>query len=94
MSEKIESRIPKFANYREEAEFWDTHDFTDFADETRPVEVKFSKNLSKTIQVRITPDVYAQLEREADRVGVDTSTLAKMWILERLRGVEPVQQGS
>ena len=94
MSDKTKSRIPEFANYREEAEFWDTHDFTEFDDETRPVEVKFSKHLSKTIQVRIAPDVHAQLEEEANRVGVGTSTLARMWILERLRGAEPVHQGS
>ena len=49
MSEKRESRIPKFANYREEAEFWDTHDFMDFEDELRPVEVVISGELLKRI---------------------------------------------
>jgi hypothetical protein len=36
------TQIPEFTSYKEEAEFWDTHDFTDFEDETTLVEVKVS----------------------------------------------------
>lgn len=32
-------RIPAFNSIEEEAEFWDTHDFTDFRDLTEPVEL-------------------------------------------------------
>ncbi len=39
------SRIPEFQSLEEEAEFWDTHDFTDYLDELRPVQVRFSPNL-------------------------------------------------
>ena len=56
MNEKRESRIPEFANYREEAEFWDTHDFMDFEDELRPVEVVFSEGFLKTIGKRKRAD--------------------------------------
>jgi hypothetical protein len=31
------SRIPDFQSIEEEAEWWDTHDFTDYLDELRPV---------------------------------------------------------
>ena len=31
------SKLPKFANDQEEAEFWDTHDSADFLDDTEPV---------------------------------------------------------
>jgi len=40
------SRIPKFSSYEEEAEFWDTHDTEEFADELEEVEVKFHPPLS------------------------------------------------
>ena len=33
-------RIPSFANVEEEAAFWDTHDFTDFAEELSPVQLQ------------------------------------------------------
>ncbi len=32
--------IPAFNSYEEEATFWDTHDFTDFKEETTPVTVR------------------------------------------------------
>ena len=35
--EQHKSRIPEFASREEEAEFWDTHDFTDYLDELEPV---------------------------------------------------------
>ena len=30
MDDQNQSRIPEFANREEEAEFWDTHDITDY----------------------------------------------------------------
>jgi len=33
------SKLPKFATDQEEADFWDTHDSTQFLDDTEPVEV-------------------------------------------------------
>ncbi|RJS82250.1 hypothetical protein CW713_05345 [Methanophagales archaeon] len=37
--------IPIFKSVEEEAEFWDTHDTEEFADEFEPVEVKFARPL-------------------------------------------------
>jgi hypothetical protein len=36
------NRMPDFKSVEEEAEFWDTHNITDFLDEMRPVRVRFS----------------------------------------------------
>lgn len=41
-----ESRTPEFSNLEEDAEFWDTHDITDFLDELRPVKAQVAANLS------------------------------------------------
>ncbi len=38
--------IPAFNSYEEEAEFWDTHDFTDFKQETEAAKVKATTGLS------------------------------------------------
>lgn len=56
VSEPRESRIPEFTNIEEEAQFWDTHDTTEFEDEFRPVQVRFAKNLSKGLKVRFDPE--------------------------------------
>lgn len=79
------SRIPQFASYEEEAEFWDTHDTTDFEDEMKPVKVTFAQNLSEPLSIRLDPDTLAQLRARAHEKGIGPTTLARMWLLERLR---------
>jgi hypothetical protein len=37
------SPIPDFKSIEEEAGFWDTHDFTDYLDEFKPVKVRVSE---------------------------------------------------
>jgi hypothetical protein len=43
--------IPRNASREELAKFWDTHDFTDYLDELKPIKVTFAKNLSKRSKV-------------------------------------------
>jgi hypothetical protein len=38
--------------------------------------------------VRVTGDVWRALHREAKELGVGPTTLARMWIMEKLRAVE------
>ncbi|MBI2329362.1 MAG: hypothetical protein HYU85_06995 [Chloroflexi bacterium] len=52
-------------------------------DEVVPVEVK--KPLDKVIPVRLPADKWEQIRAEARELGVGPTTLARMWILERLR---------
>ena len=77
--------IPQFQTVEEEAEFWDTHDFTDYLDELKPVKVRFAKNLSEGITIRFDPETLRKLREEAKRKGMGPTTLARMWILERLQ---------
>ena len=43
--------IPAFTSYEEEAEFWDTHDFTDFQAETEPAKVVAPRGFSAKVAV-------------------------------------------
>ncbi|MBI3931150.1 MAG: hypothetical protein HY325_03915 [Chloroflexi bacterium] len=52
-------------------------------DEVVLVEVK--KPLDKVIPVRLPADKWEQIRAEARELGVGPTTLARMWILERLR---------
>jgi predicted DNA binding CopG/RHH family protein len=79
------TRIPKFASIEEEAEFWDTHDTTDFEAEFKPVRVRFAKPLSEGITVRLDPDTLIELRSLAGEQGLGPTTLARMWIRENLR---------
>ena len=53
------------------------------SDEIVQVEVK--KPLDKVIPVRLSGDKWEELRREARELGIGPTTLARMWILERLR---------
>ena len=79
-------RIPAFASIEEEAAFWDTHDTTDFEAEFKPARVRFSKNLSQVLAVRLDQGMLEELRRRANTKGIGPTTLARMWILERLQG--------
>ena len=88
-TKSTKSRIPSFANYKEEAAFWDTHDTADYADEFRPVKARFAKNLSQALSIRLDSRTIDSLRAQAARKGVGPTTLARMWILERLETITP-----
>ena len=79
------SRIPEFTSVEEEAAFWDTHDTTAFEDEFKPVKVRFAKNLSQGLTVRLDPQTLEKLRAEASTKGIGPTTLVRMWVMERLR---------
>ncbi|MBA2277330.1 MAG: hypothetical protein H0W06_06160 [Chloroflexia bacterium] len=79
------SRIPDFRTREEEAAFWDTHDFTDYLDESWPVRLRRTKNLTRGLTVRLEPQDREQLGELARKQGIGPSTLVRMWIKERLR---------
>jgi len=58
-------------------------DAWDEADTVVHMEVK--KPLDKVIPVRLPSDKWEQIREEARELGVGPTTLARMWILERLR---------
>jgi len=58
-------------------------DAWDEGDEIVTVEVK--KPLDKVIPVRLSADKWEELRKEARELGVGPTTLARMWLLERLR---------
>lgn len=78
------SDIPDFKSYQEEADFWDTHDFTEF--DLKPVKVTVAKNLSHVVSVRLDTNAIDELESRASHQGVGMTTLIRMWVMEKLNG--------
>lgn len=79
-------KLPRFANEQEEAEFWNTHDATDYLDETEPVEMTFrdSRLPKKQISLRLDPETIDSLKEVARKKGIGYQTLIRMWVVERL----------
>ncbi len=87
-----ERRIPDSKSRQERAEFWDTHDFTDYLDELTPVRARFAKNLSQGITIRLDPDTLSTLRALAKEQGLGPTTLIRMWILEHLHSTHGAEK--
>jgi predicted DNA binding CopG/RHH family protein len=84
--------IPHNASREELAKFWDTHDFTDYLDEFKPVKAKFAKHLSKGVTVRLDTETIDKLDKQAKKKGLGTTTLIRMWLLEHMEEQEKKQE--
>jgi predicted DNA binding CopG/RHH family protein len=85
------SKIPRLADDREEAPFWDTHDSTETLNDTQPVEVNFIDARPPQVQIslRIDAEAVRQLKTVARCKGVGYQTLIRMWVMERLQAEMP-----
>lgn len=76
--------VPEFKSYKEEANFWDSHSLADYQDLLKPVKFKFAKNLSTPLTIRMDEKTLNKLREEAHKKGIGPTTLARMWIMERI----------
>lgn len=86
---KETKRIPRFSSIEEMAEFWDTHDSSEYEHEFEPVEFEIAKPLKSTwmLSIRLDKETFDALRAIAKPKGLGASTLARMWILEELARV-------
>ena len=79
------SKIPKPDSIEALAEFWDTHDLTDFEDELQEVaEPVFVRGA--TIKVPLESGEVEQVERMAQARGVSREELIRAWVRKKLNG--------
>ena len=76
--------IPEeFDSCEEAAEFWDTHDTTDYPNAFRTIEVE-SEFRSRHYEVELEEEVIRKLRAQARRKGVTVSRLASDLLREQL----------
>jgi len=77
--------LSKSGSLQELAEFWDTHDLTDFEDQIH--EVHFEVDIrSRKHYVAIDPDLITEVRRVAR--GLSTESLINLWLQQRLQAAE------
>ncbi len=86
------SRIPEFASIEEEAEWWDTHDITDYLDELRPVQLRVSPTFWSVYRMTLQLDLadWQELSQRASAQGSEPAELVARWVTDRLRHETPV----
>lgn len=80
------SKIPTFKTREEEAKFWDTHSLADYWDEFKDVDivVELQKPKDETLVLRLQKNMKDKLDKTAKRKGLSVSSLARMWLIEKL----------
>ena len=76
------SSISHSRSITEMAEFWDTHDATDYDDQTYEVTIEFDLE-SRHHYVAIDPELLARLRKLARARGITLESLANLWLQER-----------
>lgn len=77
--------LKPFKSLDEEANFWDTHSIVDEINDGTLVGFH-QANKTHTITIRFQPELLQKLRDKAFKQGIGPTTLARMWILERLQG--------
>ena len=80
-------KIPQFKSIQEEAIFWDTHNITDYWDDMEEVDVEFipHKKKGESLTIRLEPELKERLNKIAHKSRESLSTIARLWLIDRLR---------
>lgn len=90
-----QSRIPEFRTREDEAEFWDTHDLSDYWEELMPTEVRVSPTFTSEhlLTVRFDKADWDDLDRMAREQGIAPAHLVLDWVKDRLRRHDLARHG-
>ena len=74
-----------FDTFEEMAEFWDTHDITDYEAYLTPVEATISTQPKHQYLITLSDTLDALLHEVQQKEGVSLNTLINLWIQEKLQ---------
>jgi predicted DNA binding CopG/RHH family protein len=79
-------KIPKFKSEEEEAEFWATHDSTEYVDYSKAKRIVFQnlKPSTKTISIRLPESLIEHLKVLANKRDVPYQSLLKIFLSEKV----------
>ena len=79
----MKTRIPNTDSIRELADFWDTHDLTDFEEELQEMgEPVFQQKPAMTIA--LSPQEAEAVDKLATSEGLEPSELVRRWVHEKV----------
>lgn len=83
---KVEPIPDEFASYEEAAEFWDTHDTTDYPDVFHTVEAQ-TELRKKHYEIEVDEDIIKVLKKKARKLGVPIRRLVSDMLRKELSQV-------
>ncbi|HUD07206.1 MAG TPA: BrnA antitoxin family protein [Candidatus Saccharimonadales bacterium] len=78
--------IPKFKNLEEEAEFWESHDSTEYVDWSKAKKTVFPnlKTSTESISLRLPSPLLARIKGLANEKDVPYQSLMKVFLSEKV----------
>lgn len=73
-----------FDTFEEIAEFWDTHDLTDYEEYLTPVEATVSSRPKHHYVITLSDTLDTLLREVQQKEGVSLNTLINLWVQEKL----------
>ncbi len=77
-------QIPQTDSIQQLAQFWDTHDLTDFEDQLEEVEEAVFER-ETVVSIHLQPQEVEAVKEVAKSQGVDYVDLIREWVLEKVR---------
>ncbi|HLB69977.1 MAG: CopG family antitoxin [Candidatus Methanoperedens sp.] len=81
-------KIPDFKSLEEAADYWDTHSFAEYIEDTEPVKIEVSL-AQRRIMLEIDSDLSEKLKKIARKKKKSCDKLIGSWIREKI-----IQEGS
>jgi predicted DNA binding CopG/RHH family protein len=78
------TKLPKTDSIQELAQFWDTHDVTDFEDELEEVTGRVFERAT-SVEVRLDPREANALKDLAQSKGIALEELVHQWVAEKIQ---------
>ncbi|MEG3437940.1 CopG family antitoxin [Pannus brasiliensis CCIBt3594] len=86
-SKAIEPIPETFSSYEEAAEFWDTHDTTDYLDDFETVPLEENELRNRRFEVSIDEDLIRVLHQQANRQGIGVEQLVNSMLRSSMGNV-------
>ncbi len=83
---KTKSIIPAksfFKDRTKEADYWEKN-FDKAWNTSKPIKVKFARNLSETLNIRLDTETLNDVRDQAIKKGLGPTQLIRMWIMEKI----------
>lgn len=76
-----------FKDREKEAKFWEKN-YTETWKNGKSVKIKFARNLSQIINIRLDPETLDTVRKQAKKKGLGPTQLIRMWIMEKMNSAQ------
>ncbi len=85
---KQPKKLPDLKTRKELAEFWDTHDITDYLGEFKVVEMVYEpgEDTTETLSLRVPSTLKRRVQDLAKQAHISASDLIRIWMFEKATG--------